>query len=78
MNKRLLSTIAVATFVIWTGYNVYVSQKSKSLSDLLLDNIEALADSGESSESNCWWFGDWYACIPTGGGLGCPCGSHEW
>ena len=36
-----------------TGYNVYTSQKNVKLSDLALANIEALASSGEGSQSDC-------------------------
>lgn len=77
MKKKLLSVIVAVVFVMCAGYNVYIGQNAKSLSDLALTNVEALAN-GEGGGFNCWWYGDWSQCIPYGNGLGCPCGSHNW
>ena len=45
----------VAAFVAIAGYGVYTNQKSETLSDLTLANVEALAG-GES--------GGYYCCSP--------------
>lgn len=73
MKKKLLSVIVAVIFVMCAGYNVYVGQNAKSLSDLALANVEALAN-GEWSGSNCFWAdSSYYFCTPWGAGLGCPC-----
>lgn len=44
MRKRILAALVVAAGVTFVGYNMVQSQNKKStLSDLLLDNVEALA-----------------------------------
>lgn len=64
MKKKIfIATIAIVV-VIAAGYNVYTSQNDVNLSDLSLDNIEALA-SGESGNFGCGraayeWDDDWY------------------
>ncbi|MBR3897505.1 MAG: hypothetical protein IKJ42_10960 [Bacteroidaceae bacterium] len=42
MNKKLFGTMAVATALL-AGYNMYESSAEMKLSDLAIDNIEALA-----------------------------------
>lgn len=49
MGKRTLATMIVAVVTLFAGYNVYQSQNTVAMSDLALANMEALADSGESS-----------------------------
>nr|WP_302829591.1 NVEALA domain-containing protein [uncultured Bacteroides sp.] len=51
--KKVLRYVFVATFVVATGYSAYTSQKSNNISDLLLANMEALADDSESGGSPC-------------------------
>jgi len=46
--KKIIKLSFVAAFAVIAGYNVYVSQKTSKLSDLALNNVEALAWSGES------------------------------
>lgn len=49
MGKKTLATMIVAVVALFAGYNVYQSQSTVAMSDLALANVEALADSGESS-----------------------------
>ena len=45
--KKMIKIAFVAAFVAIAGYGVYTNQKSETLSDLTLANVEALAG-GES------------------------------
>ena len=42
--KKLMNILAVALFVVFAGYNVYKSQKAEVMSDIAMENVEALAD----------------------------------
>ena len=53
--KKMIKIAFVAAFVAIAGYGVYTNQKSETLSDLTLANVEALAG-GES--------GGYYCCSP--------------
>ena len=48
--KKIVKLAFVAAFAAIAGYGVYTSQKSDSVSDLLLANVEALANDTESSD----------------------------
>lgn len=52
MKKKFIAAMAVAVVAVVTGYNVYSSQKSVTMSDLALANVEALA-SDESGSVDC-------------------------
>lgn len=56
MKKNILKVAFVAMFGLFAGYNVYTSQEKESLlSDLILSNIEALADDKEGdAPSGCY------------------------
>ena len=43
MNKKFLKVAFVAVIVLVSGFNVFNSHKTKTLSDVVLDNVEALA-----------------------------------
>lgn len=47
----------VAAFVVVAGYGIYVNQKVNTVSDLMLANVEALADSESNTSWTCdgWW-----------------------
>ena len=47
--KKLLKYTFITVFVAIGGYGVYTSQTVNEVSDLVLANIEALADDTESS-----------------------------
>ena len=51
--KKNVKLAFVAAFAAIAGYGVYTSQKSDSVSDLLLANVEALAGSGETTIECC-------------------------
>lgn len=53
MKKKVLGTIAFVAVAALAGYNVYTSQNKVKLSDLALNNVEALANLGEGSQSDC-------------------------
>lgn len=50
--KKMIKIAFVAAFVAIAGYGVYTNQKSETLSDLTLANVEALAG-GESGGVHC-------------------------
>lgn len=53
MKKNFLKAAFVAAFAIAAGYGVYTAQTETKLSDLALDNVEALANDSESSGRGC-------------------------
>lgn len=54
MKKKLLSVAIVATIATFAGYNIYVSKDVATLSNLVLNNVEALADYGETTPYDCY------------------------
>ncbi len=44
MSKKFFATLIVAVVATFAGYNIYQSQRTVTLSDLALANVEALAD----------------------------------
>ena len=75
MKKNILKVAFVVAFVAAAGYTAYNSQKEVELSDLAMENVEALADE-EWTDGNCWWVTRYTICNPYGIYEGCPCGSH--
>lgn len=49
MKKNILKVAFVAAIALVSGVNVFNSQKTKSLSDVVLANVEALASNLEAS-----------------------------
>lgn len=47
MKKKVMGIIVVVAIAAVAGYNVYTSQNDVKLSNLALNNVEALASSGE-------------------------------
>lgn len=48
MKKKMMGVIAIVVIAAVAGYNVSISQNNNvKLSDLVLNNVEALADPGE-------------------------------
>lgn len=56
MKKNIIKVAFVAAFALVAGYGVYTTQNEAKLSDLALDNVEALAYKVEGGTSN-------YECI---------------
>lgn len=50
--RKKVVAMAIAAIAVITGYEVYTSQDNINLSDLTLDNIEALASAREVITSN--------------------------
>ena len=50
MKQSLIKVASVAAFVAIAGYGVYTNQKTDSMSELMLANVEALADDSEIEE----------------------------
>ena len=73
--KRIVKIAMVAVVTVVAGMGIYSSQRvSDVTSDIMLANMEALAD-GESSGMNCRdackeWSGN------SGGGIACDCGRY--
>lgn len=77
MRKKVFAILIVAVVAIFSSYNIYQSQNAVALSDLALDNVEALAGCEIDGwfghfeyrvffMSSCWW--DCYE----GGAYQCP------
>lgn len=80
--KKIMKIAFVAAFAAVAGYGVYANQQSETMSDLMLANVEALAD-GESA-SSCRWSRvydsmgcQYWNCVSNGSGDYCTCGSTK-
>ena len=51
--KKLIIISLVIMFVAVAAHGVYLSKTVNSLSNIVLANVEALADSSEGSQSDC-------------------------
>ena len=51
--KKFMKIAFVAAFAAIAGYGVYANQKVDTMSDLMLANVEALAQSEGSGSSGC-------------------------
>ena len=61
MKKNILKVAFVAAIVLVSGINVFNSQKTENLSDVVLANVEALAFDEVGYElndlnDNCYWY----------------------
>ena len=76
MSKTISKTLAVVAFAMIAGYNVYRSEsKIEGMSELALENLEALARE-EWGNGTCYWEQLYTRCTPTGKTqIGCPCGA---
>ncbi|WP_291530361.1 NVEALA domain-containing protein [Bacteroides sp. UBA939] len=76
--KNFIKITFVAAFTVIAGYSVYTSQKTETIADLTLANVEALAGGEWGTGFNCRWSADYNICNGRGDQLGCPCGSEKW
>ena len=53
MKKNLIKMMLAAIVVVASGVNIYNSQKESSISDIVLANVDALADGEYSGSNNC-------------------------
>lgn len=75
----MIKVAFVAAIAMVCGVGFMNSQKSETLSEVALVNVEALASVNPGGDFNCWWDSDQYIkCEKDVKWLGCPCGSHEW
>ena len=62
--KKFMKVAFVAIFAVTAGYGVYSSQKADVMSELALDNVEALASGeGGNGENQCYQVytpADWF------------------
>ena len=67
------SILLVAAFTLVAGYSVYQSQQKEQMSDIALENVEALAD--EEIGKGVWivtvYSPSYWECKPNGG-ASCP------
>ncbi|TGY06471.1 NVEALA domain-containing protein [Bacteroides muris (ex Afrizal et al. 2022)] len=52
MRKKIMKAAFVAAFAAVAGYGIYTNQRTETMSDLMLANVEALAG-GESGREDC-------------------------
>ena len=63
MKKNIMKVALVAAVAAIAGYGVYANQTKEMMSDVMLENVEALA-SAELSNGRCWasWYKECCVC----------------
>ena len=56
------------------NYNVFNAQKSETLSDIALANVEALAGEEWDGDNHCFMDTTFWVCLKYTTGVGCYCG----
>lgn len=74
MNKKILKIVFSSAFALVAGYSVYASQQEKTMSDLALANVEALAGNEWEGDNECHMDTTFWECLKYTQGLGCYCG----
>lgn len=74
MKKNILKVAFVAAFAMMAGYGVYTTQVETNLSDLALDNVEALAGQEWDGDNTCHMDELFWECLKYSSGVGCYCG----
>lgn len=80
--KKITVIVSICVTLLIAGYNVYSSQICLELPNLLLANVDALANDDEypeakdynwSGDIDCpgWWTGDYRVCQENGPGNTC-------
>lgn len=69
MKKNFTRTAFVAVFALMTGYSVYASQQEKTMSDLALANVEALAGNEWEGDNECHMDTTFWECLKYTQGL---------
>lgn len=66
MKKYIIRTAFIAAFALMAGYSVYTSQQGKTMSDLALANVEALADGENDNQGTLYGnpSGTRFCCCP--------------
>ena len=52
--KKILKMAFVAAFAAVAGYGVYTNQQSEAMSELMLANVEAIAQGESAGSRECW------------------------
>ena len=80
--KKVLLTVAVVATAAIAGWNYQQNQQSVELSDLAMENVDALAN-GEGG-TGCRWkrvqdeYGcTYHNCVSNGDGSSCTCGTTK-
>ena len=75
--KSIVKTVAMMALVCVVALKAYNKQSEAQVSDVVLANVEALAEGEEEKwiSSNCWWVAQYTICDYIGYFEGCPCGS---
>ena len=74
MKTKILKVTFLAAIAAIAGYGVYANQTKETMSDVMLENVEALA-TGESGDGYCHTNEDYTAiCNYYDNGAICPCG----
>ncbi|EYA46903.1 NVEALA family protein [Bacteroides fragilis str. 3719 T6] len=71
--RKKIGILLVVVMALVTGYNIYRSQSDNLVTDLMMENIEALASS-EWGSSSCHWDLDISDCFSWAKGTYCYCG----
>ena len=81
MKKKIFGGIAVLAIAVVAAWNVNVNSRTNGMSDVMLANVEALA---QESTGSCKWKviqcpfpsnAGYGVCITNGDGVSCDCGS---
>lgn len=76
--KKLIIVAFVAAITTIAGYNIYSSQANEKLSNLMLANIEALANNGESgADPNTAYGYKLINCKKNGAIIGARCSLNQ-
>jgi hypothetical protein len=75
MKKKILSIAFVAAIAVAGAWNFMQSQDEVTLSDLALENVEALAECEPTTGGSCWYSNNLGTCCEAGDSGCSPCGS---
>ena len=70
--KKIMKIAFVAAFAAVAGYGVYANQQSEAMTDLMLANVEALAN-GEASAGDPCYKGSYNSSLPEAVKCAQPC-----
>ena len=74
MRKKFLSCLAILAIAATITFNVSLDSKTNGLTDIMLANVEALA---QEETVPCKIDSSYESCNPENSSYYCPCGSYE-
>lgn len=74
MKKRLFGSIAILAIAAMTAFNMNINADEKGLSDVSLENVEALAQEIGGSVRCYQEYSGTFTCASYWNGWYCPCG----